>query len=288
MDENPLSFLSEEAPDDAGALAPAAEQHSDEAPAADGPARGPDGKFIAAEPKPEPADPVASAAKAPPAAEPEPEPAPVVAATAPEPTPAPEAQQPQAQVPPGYVPVGVVQELRKEIQALKQPPAPAAPPPDPTEDLEAYEAYQEQRVASANIEWSYRVAVAQHGEETAKAAREWGAQRADHDPTFYQAVLRHDDPIGFVMGEYQRHQAMELFADPKAREAFAAFMASQGQAAAPPSPAAAQPPVVAASPDPPAPTPPRSLAAEPNAGGVKPGAEPLSERAAYDALFLKG
>lgn len=226
-----------------------------DAPEPDGPARGPDGKFVTKS---------------------EPEPA------LQEPAPQPEAPQPAVaqvqpdaqQVPHGYVPVSVVQELRNEIKALRQPPADLPPPPDPYEDTEGYREYVQQERDRTNVEWSFKFAVQQHGEELAQAARTWGAQRSDHDPVFYQSVIRHPDPIGYLVGEYQRDRALQTLSDPQVLNTFLAWQRGQTQPAPAAVPAAPQQP-----------TPPRSLASLPNAGGGQPGHVPLDDGAVFKSVL---
>ena len=69
----------------------------------------------------------------------------------------------------GFVPVSVVQELRNELKALKQPPVTRV---DPNEDPEG-------ALYQSNFSWSQRLAVATHGEDLVNTAVEWARQRAD-------------------------------------------------------------------------------------------------------------
>lgn len=148
---------------------------------------------------------------------------------------------------------------------------------------EGYEEEQQQIAHESFIAGRARVQVARgyavktHGEELVNQALEWAAGRADNDPAFHRESMSADDPVAFAIEEYEYHQALGKLRDPQAR---AAFMASlTGQA---PTPAAA--PVVVAAPPSPSP-PPRSLAAVPNAGGAKPGAQPVGPGVAFDNAF---
>lgn len=249
-----LDFLSEG--DEPVAEAAAPEAQAEAAPAAeptsDGPARGPDGKFV------------------PKATEeaPTPEPAPVEAPV--EPMAAAPAQDP-AKPPEGYVPVAALQELRKELQALKQPPAARV---DPHEDPEG-------AIYQTNFIWSQKLATATHGQEMVDEALQWAYERAERDQSFNAAAQSHADPVGFAIEEFQRSKALSLLADPKLFSAFQAFVAGQTQQGQAPAPAAPQ--ALAAPPQ--QPIPPRSLAALPNAGGAKPGEQPVGPGVAFDAVF---
>jgi hypothetical protein len=245
-----LDFLNGPSPDEPAVSdadpAPEAEPSAPAAPEPpqDGPARGPDGKFA-----PKDAAPAPQEAQAP--------------ATPPE---APPAAPAEPVVPPGFVPVAALQELRKEMQALRQQQAAPPPvPPDPYEDPEGYTAHQEDQRIAINAQWSQRLAVATHGEDAVNRAQQWAADRFERDPVFRQQSLAHPDPFGFAIVEHQREQALQMFTDPKTLESFRAWQAAQmGQ------PPAAQQPAPAPSPGVPQPTaPPPSIASAPSAGGVQ-------------------
>lgn len=270
-----LDFLDGPTPEPTAAVStpePAAPPAAQPAAPTEGQPRGPDGKFA----------PKAEAATPAPAAAPAPIPAPAAAAE-----PAPPAAEP-AKAPDGYVPVGVVQEMRRELQALKAnqpPPQPAAPRLQPGqegyEDQQYEEYVRETASAAARINLATRYATEKHGEEKVQSALAWARDRAEADPVFRQQSWSADDPVAFAITEQQRHEglsfAAEMFSDPKAREDFQAWR--NGQA---PTPAAAAPVVVA----PPSPSPPpRSMASAPNAGGAQPGAIPVGLHAAFDTVF---
>lgn len=252
MDED-LDFLDGQEP--AETAAPVAEQP--EAPpeaVLDGPQRGPDGKFVAKAPE-EPQAP----------------------ATPPEAAPAAQAPAEPVAPPPGYVPVSALQEIRKEMQALRQAQqAPPAPAPDPLEDPEGYDAHQEGQRIALNAQWSHKLALATHGEEAVTKAQEWAATRFEQDPVFRQRSLAHPDPFGFAIAEHQREQALELFTDSKLLNDFRAWQAGQARPAQPATAPPAPPTPVAA---------PTSIIGQPSAGGI--GQVPLGDSALFDSVIPK-
>lgn len=251
MSDN-LEFLDGDSPAEPQVVS---ETPQPEASQADGPARGPDGKFA---PKSEAAP------------EPAPQPTPV--------QPEPVAAQPKAdQPPPGYVPVSVVQELRQEIKALKQPAPAPQPPPDRYADPDGYEAYREQQEHDARLnlrlDLSEEMARVQHGDNLVDTARDWAIQQFQNRPAFYAEVISQRNPYGYVVAQYQRDQMISQVTP----DEFAKYQAwksaqAQAQAGAPLSP---QSP----------PAPPRSLANASSAGGGKPGDMPTHEGSAFEATF---
>jgi hypothetical protein len=240
-----------------------------ESPAAEpteGPARDAQGRFA---PKAEP-DPAPEPAEAAPAA-------PVAAPVAVQPAPAP------AQPPEGYVPVSVVQELRKEIKALRAPPpSPPAPAPDFESDPSGAWAYQQQQfqqqLLNERLNSSERFARREHGAETVDKAKAWALERMQADPLYYQQLIANADPYEAAVQDWKRDQVLSSMKDGDL-DAFLAW--KSGQAAQP----QAQPSVAAAPVAiPPPPTPPRSLASAPAAGAAKPGDIPVGPGAAFDKL----
>lgn len=240
----------------------------------------------APEPAAQPATPEPAATPAAPVAEAAPEPA---APAAPA-----EAAATPAAVPAGFVPISVVQELRKEVQQLRQL-APQAQPepapveiPDPFEDPDGYHAYHQEQVTrqvkSATLNMSRMMAVQAHGEPAVTEALAWAAERAEVDPTFRGQSWNHHHPVDFAVAEYKRHQLMQqVGTDPDAyvrqRAAELGFvLAGQAPVQAAPAPA---PVPIPTSPD----APPRSLASAPAAGGLKPGSVPAGPGNAFDATF---
>jgi hypothetical protein len=178
------------------------------------------------------------------------------------------------------VPLSVLKELREEIKALKNPPAPPQPVPDKYEDPDGYEAHQQAQIQGAmyaqNLQWSKRIAEIQHTPEVVAQAYEWGFQKCSEDPFFNQRVLSSPDPYGVVLQEWKRDQIASTV-DLSEYEQFQAWKAAQAQTG---TLAAAAP---AAHPQ--SPTPPRSQAAMPSAGGGKPGETPAHAGAAYGSIF---
>lgn len=222
----------------------------------EGPVRGPDGRFA-----PRAAD---DAAAAPPAAL--------------EPPQAPEPAQPQ--IPPGYVPISVVQELRGEIRQLRQ--APPQAPPDRYEDPEGYEAHREQqveqRLLNQTLNVSERFARKEYGAAAVDQARDWALGRFQNDPHYYQRVMSDADPYEVVVQDWKREQVLSSMKDGDL-DAFLAWKNGQ------PAPGQPQPPAARVAAIPPPSPPPRSLAAAPNAGGAKPGALPVGPSVAFDSVF---
>lgn len=209
--------------------------------------RGPDGKFVSAAPEPAP----------------EPAPAaPVVSAPA-EP----------ASPPPGFVPVSVVQELRREMRELRHPVEPVAPPTVYDEGYEQYMAAQVHNAALNNkLDISEELARQAHGDDLVDKARDWALQRFAESPAFRQEVLSQRNPYGYAVKEFQRQQALSELNDPAELQAFKAWKAAQ---------ALAQQPAAA----PAAPPPPRSIASAPSAGGVQ--HVPTGAGQAFDNVFKR-
>lgn len=219
------------------------------------------------------------------------------------PAPEPElAQEPQAAplaeaaVPPGFVPLTALQEVRSELQALKaaqeRPTRPAQPqyaqqPPDRYEDPEGYEAYRDQqldeRLFTERLNVSERFARTQHGDELVTEAQQWALKKFEADPLFYQRLRQQPDPYGFAVSEYRKDKLFTEFKDDDFA-AFQAWKASQVQAA--PTPAVAAPVASAAPLTPPPQAPPRSIAGAPSAGG--PASVPIGPGQAFDGVFSKG
>lgn len=222
--------------------------------------RGPDGKFAPKEPE----------ASAQPAPEPQaPAIAPVAAQPAADPNKAPE----------GYVPIGVVQELRKEIQALKQQPQQPQtqfrPGEEGYEEEQAIIAHESLIAGRARVQVARTYAVKTHGEDTVNQALEWASRRADSDQTFARESMAADDPVAFAIEEFEYHQALGKLRDPQARAAFMAALSGQAHA---PSAAASAP---AAPPQPAAPPP--SITSAPSAGGAQ--SIPMGQQAIFDATI---
>lgn len=233
------------------------------APVADGPVRGPDGKFAAAA-TPEPviaapvAEPVAVEHQAPP-----------LAALLDERDKR-QAAERRAE--------GLEREARelREWRAQQEARRDATPPPSRETDPEGYEAHQRATVQAElyaqRLDSSLSMAEIRHGPDVAKAAFDWGVQRCDSDPYFNDKVKASRDPVGLVVSEWRREQTLSKISDPADVDAFLAWKASQAPGAAPAAP----------SPRPAAPRP--SLASGPSASQI---AEPeaMDGAATYTRMF---
>lgn len=243
------------APEPVVEAAPAAEATPEPVPAAEGQPRDAGGKFA----------PIVPAVEAAPAVEPV-----VAAPAAPVPTPPPE----QA-----FAPLAALLDERDKRQAAEkrakeledwrtqqEAQARRQPPPDPTQDPEAFRQHQAQQLDQVfwdqRLEMSRGFAEMRHGAETTAKAYEWGLERCDADPYFNAKVRASKDPIGLVVGEWQREQLLAKVTP----EDLAAFETWK-QAQAAPAPVGVAHQLAAAPAAPPTPlAPPRpSLAGAPSA-----------------------
>lgn len=149
--------------------------------------------------------------------------------------------------------------------------------PDVFTDPEAFAAFQQEQAANialtVKLDISEDMARSKHGEGVVDQARDWALAKYATNPAFRQEVLSHRNPYEYVVSSFKREQ---LFAEvtPEDLEQFRAWKAkanplNQQQAQAAPQPVA----------------PPRSIASVPNAGGSQPGAQPIYDGAAFDAVF---
>jgi hypothetical protein len=220
-------------------------------PAAGGPERGADGKFVAR---------AADVAEAAPAAA----------------TPAPAPAEPP---PPAHVPITAMLDERDKRQALEKRlaelEARRAPPPplEPHEQLQA-------ALYAQNLKVSRRFADRQYGPELVATVHDWAARRCDEDPHFNTQMRTAEDPYEAAMQAYNRDQILAAV-KPGDLDAFRAWQAAQAQTQAPnPNPA---------SPSPAAPSPaiPRSLANASGSGGAGRAHVPVGEGMAF-AATIKG
>lgn len=231
----------------------------------EGPARGPDGKFVAQTPAETPAEPVEAQAT---------EPAPV-APPAPEPAHAPitalldEREKRQAAE-------RRAQEIEARLRAYEQQQQVSVP--DAYDDPEGFATFQqqqiEQRIYATNLQWSRRIAEVQHTPQVVAQAHEWGVERCNTDPFFNQKVQSSPDPYGFVIDQWKREQLLAEV-KPDDLEQFRAWKAQMATGAPQPQPVAQ----VRAS----TPPPPPSLASAPSAGGAA--HVPVGAGRAYDSVF---
>jgi hypothetical protein len=188
------------------------------------------------------------------------------------------------EVPQGYVPIGVVQELREEIRSLKQPAPEQAKveptaPPDIFENPEGYSAYLQNQIAQTTLNdrlnLSEELVRQSAGDEAVNAAQEWGRQQLATNPAFAQTFYAQRNPYGFLVSEHKRQQTLAQLgnADPKEVEAFLAWKSAQ-----------ASQPGEQPNPEPQA-APPRSIAGAVSAGGLQ--AIPTGPTAAFDQVFTR-
>jgi hypothetical protein len=154
--------------------------------------------------------------------------------------------------------------LRQLEEQARQTQAAPVQMPDPYEDPEGFAAAQEARVSQAlyqtNLRWSEQLNSIKHGEETVKAAKDWGFQRCESDPYFNAKVASSADPIGFVVSEYKREEiASKVTPDEFAQ--FQAWKEAQGQLTTQPGGKPPDPPQTSAIPSP-------SIASAPSAGSI--------------------
>ena len=135
--------------------------------------------------------------------------------------------------------------------------------PDPYEDPEGFAAAQRQvndrQLYETRLFFSEQLASVKHGEDTVKAAKEWGFAKCDSDPYFNAKVAASQDPVGFVVSEYKREEIASKVDLPEF-EQFQAWKAAQGQLQQ----QGGQPPPPNAAPSIPTP----SLASAPSAGSI--------------------
>ena len=133
-----------------------------------------------------------------------------------EPKPEVKAEEPQT------VPVGVVQELRRELRELKaaQNQKPEAPAPDMFEDPDGYRNYMQAAVQSSGInsklEMSRFMAEREFGKEVVDAAFDYFSEHPEQS----QALLKSASPFHAVVEQYNNVRvAQEIGNDPTAYRA---------------------------------------------------------------------
>ena len=150
-------------------------------------------------------------------------------------------------------------ELRRQIEAQRKPQQPAQVP-DPYEDPAGFQQHVQnqidERSFAVTAEISGRFAEQKYGKETVEEAVRWAqAEGAQRNPFLGQQVRTSNDPVGFVVEQYQREQFWQKYgSDPSALQQ---LVTTQPIAAPQPAAPAAPKPIA----------PPRSLAAAPGAGG---------------------
>lgn len=230
---------------------------------------------------------VENVAEQPPAQESEPQVQPEsVAETPPEPVQGPQTEgQPAAH----HVPLAVLlderekrkdyeRKLREYEQREAEARAKATPQaiPDPYEDPQGYQSYiQSQiddRAFNVTAEISGRFAEQKYGKEVVQEAIAWAQEQGQRDPYLGQRVRASNDPVGFVVEQFQREQFWTKYgSDPSA---LSALVAAPGTAA----------PQAMAAPAAPKPqAPPKSLVNAPSTGA---GVQAIPEGAVLGSLKL--
>jgi len=281
----PLSFL--DAPE-TGEREPVAEAPVTETPpASEGPARGPDGKFVGKQAE--------APAEAPPVAETPPEPAPTSEA----------APAASAETAPnsGFVPLAVVLDTRDKLRAAEaelqqlraQKPQPRlGPTVNPDEDPRG--AVEEALLIrrKTELDWSRKVAIKDHGEDAVNEAYSWANARlgetGNGDPAFNAKIAASDDPYALVMQEHQQFKLMQTLQNTAKRDRLLALLSDDAATAAqaPQDPAQAVP-AIPPQPAPVAPArtaptpPPRSIASAAAAASAE--VVPVGPGQAFDTAF---
>lgn len=207
--------------------------------------------------------------------------APVAEVEAPaETTPAPVAvEAPKPVEPAPSVPLATFLEVQNRLKeaerSKRQEPQQYTPPPAPSfyDDPDAYAAHLEQtvqdRLLGSRIEMSQRFALQQYGQEALTAARDWGAEQAQADPSFSPRFGAQPDPVGWLVSQHKQAELISrVGSDPDAWVRQRALeLGLIEQPADPANPAPQQAQSVAPKPAPAPVAPPRSLAAVSSAGG---------------------
>jgi hypothetical protein len=155
-----------------------------------------------------------------------------------------------------------VQQLKAELDRMRQPIQQQPQVPDMFEDPEGYQAHLAQSlqatVFNQTLNISEEMTRQQVGNELVDGATAWARQVFQANPTFYQVFAQQRNPYGFLIGEYRRQQALsQIGGDPKEIEAFLAWKQAQ---------TAQQP---GATPQPQSRRPTGSIASAPSAGGAQ-------------------
>lgn len=198
--------------------------------------------------------------------------APVTAAPAAQPTPQAEKQVPTPDQFKGYLDEREKrQSIEKELRELRErfEQQNARPIPDFNSDPEGFATRlrdENQKVAlNTRFETSELVAQKDYGDETVKAAMDWGMAQANASQAFASEYVQQRHPVDWIVKRFKRDQILaQIGDDPDAfvRKRFAELSASP---ATPQTPQASQP-VPQSTPSAPLPTP--SLAAAVSAGGA--------------------
>ncbi|UQS94824.1 scaffolding protein [Pseudanabaena phage Pam1] len=179
------------------------------------------------------------------------------------------------QIPEGYVPVGVVKELREEIRQLRQPQQPVEMPQpvDIFEDPDGFRSEVQRMALSNKLDLSEAMNAEKYGDDAVEAAKQWAQQKFHNNPSFANEVFGQRDPYGYVIKTMRKEEAAAKLGDvdPSEIDQFRAWKAAQ---------AAVQPVVQQATP-----IPPKSLASAPNAGDVRQPAKVTPEEERIAQMF---
>ena len=153
-----------------------------------------------------------------------------------------------------------------ELTANQPPPAPL----DTATELQ-------QALYGQKLGVSRKFAEREYGKDTIATVHDWASARCDADPAFNDHMRSSDDPYEAAMAAYNREQILAEVKSPDDLAQFNAWKAAQaaGQAETPPPP------------PPPSPPAPKSLVNAPGNGAVGKAHVPLSDDAAYAALFTR-
>lgn len=180
------------------------------------------------------------------------------------------------QIPDGYVPVGVVKELREEIRQLRQPVQQMEPqqPVDILEDPDGFRSEVHRMALSNKLDLSEAWNAEKYGEDAVEAAKEWAQQKFQNNPSYANEVFSQRDPYGYVIKTMRKEEAAAKLGDvdPSEIDQFRAWKAAQQAAPAP---------VVQQA----TPIPPKSLASAPNAGDVRAPAKVSPEEEKVAQMF---
>lgn len=212
-------------------------------------ARGPDGKFVSAQPD---------------------------AAPAAELAPAPAAEQPKPE--PGHVPLSALMDERDKRKAAEER-ATAAEAARPAAEAPYLDPDTENALLQLRLNTSEELVRDKEGDETVDAAKAWAIERFKTSPAYQAEVLAKPNPYKFVVAEHKAHLKLQATQDLDLSDldAFKAWKAAGGNAAPP---AQAQTAAAIAAP----PTPPRSLASAASAGGNV-NTAPTGPGVAFDAVI---
>lgn len=204
----------------------------------------------------------------------------------------PPAEPPKGEKAPVMVPIGVLHEVRDELQTVKadlsrfqqaQQPPPEAQRPDEYEDPEGARAFDQAQVGRAlqniTLNTSERFARKEHGAETVETAKKWALARFASDPLYQQQILNDPDPYERVVTDWRREQVFAEVQDPKEFEQFKAWKQAQNALQTQPGGQPPPPNPASAIPDP-------SLASAPSAGSIL--TEPIqSDEEIFDEVVGK-